>query len=274
MKSYYSVNEFAALSGVEASTLRYWDRIGLFKPLNRDPENNYRHYSLAQITTLNFISTLSDLGIPLKTIAAIRSKRNPEEFLMLLERRERTLDAELLKLHECSSVIHTREVLIKNGLKANVNEISVVYREMEWPAVLWPRNEYNEGDTFIEPLTTHINQRKELRINLSYPVGGRYDSMESFLLAPGRPDNFFSVDPIGTNVRKRGDYMIGFTRGYYGELGDLPERMAAYAADNNLQVSGPVYLMYPHDEACLEEPEQYLGQVMVAVSRHRRRKII
>lgn len=272
MKDYYSVNEFAVLSGVEASTLRYWDKIGLFKPLNRDPENNYRHYSLAQITTLNFISTLSDLGIPLKTIAAIRNRRSPEDFLRLLEVRERALDAELRKLHECSSIIHTKQVLIKNGLTANEGEISVVYRDMEWSAVLWPRNEYNEGDSFIEPLTAFVNQRKALRINLCYPVGGRYDSMESFLQTPGQPDHFFSVDPTGGNVRTKGDFMVGFIRGYYGELGDLPERMAAYAKENNLQTSGHVYLMYLHDEACLQEQDQYLGQVMVAVSRQRRKR--
>ena len=274
MKDFYSVNEFAVLSGVEASTLRYWDRIGLFKPLNRDPENNYRHYSLAQLTTLNFISTLSELGIPLKTIATIRNKRDPEEFLRLLEARELVLDAEIRRLHECSMIIHTREMLIKNGLRANENDISVVYRNTEWSAILWPRNEYSEGDTFIEPLTAFVNRRKELRINLCYPIGGRYDTMESFLEAPGRPDHFFSVDPSGGNIRSKGDFMVGFNRGYYGDLGDLPERMTAFARDNNLQVSGHVYLMYLHDEACLQEPDQYLGQVMVAVSKSKRRKTV
>lgn len=274
MKDYYSVNEFAKLTGVEASTLRYWDRIGMFKPLNRDPENNYRHYSLAQITTLNFIATLSELGIPLKTIAEIRKQRDPEGFLQLLEKRERALDAEIRKLNDCSSIIHTRQVLIKNGLRADEDVISVVHRDEEWSAILWPKNEYNEDDSFIEPLTALVNQTKKLRINLAYPVGGRYESMESFVNAPGRPDHFFSVDPTGASVRSIGDFMIGFTRGYYCELGDLPERMEAYAKENNLQTTGHVYLMYLHDEACLQEPEQYLGQVMVAVAKPKRRRVM
>ena len=274
MKDYYSVIEFAKLSGVEASTLRYWDRAGIFKPLKRNPENNYRYYSLAQITTVNFISTLSKLGIPIKTIAIIRKSRNPEEFLRLLEKKERVLVQELLKLREGLSIIHAREEMIRYGLKIDENKISIMTREEESQAILWPRNEYLEGETFIEPLTKFINRAKEYRINLSFPVGGRYENMESFLKAPGQPDHFFTIDPTGVNVRKKGEYLVGFTRGYYGALGDLPQRMAEYANENNLQVAGHVYLTYPHDETCYPEPDCYLAQIMVAVIRPKRKKMI
>jgi len=92
MKDFYSVHEFSVMTGVEASTLRYWDDVGVFSPVKRDPENNYRYYSLPQITAVNFVSVLSDLNIPLKTIAELRQDRNPEEFMRILERREKQLD--------------------------------------------------------------------------------------------------------------------------------------------------------------------------------------
>ena len=95
--------------------------------------------------------------------------------------------------------------------------------------------------------------------------------METFLEAPNRPQHFFSLDPAGTNTRKKGEYMIGYTRGYYGEFGDLPERMTAYAKENNLKTTGRVYVFYPLDEICTQDPDQYLAQIMVAVIRPRRR---
>lgn len=271
MNGYFSVNEFSKVSGVEASTLRYWDSIGLFSPVKRDPENNYRYYSLAQITTLNFVATCRDIGIPLETIAELRKKRDPESFLKLLERKERELDMELRKLQERSSVIHTKQVFIRHGLNVDETKISVERRGDNWPAILWPRNEYKEGDTFLEPLTSFINQSHVFRISLSFPIGGRYDDMESFLESPQKPDNFFSLDPTGANTRKPGDYLIGYARGYYGELGDLPERMVQFALENGLKTEGHVYLTYPLDEACNDETDQYLGQVMVAVKKQKRR---
>lgn len=39
------IGEFAEISNVSAKTLRYYDRIGLFKPVYVDPANDYRYYS-------------------------------------------------------------------------------------------------------------------------------------------------------------------------------------------------------------------------------------
>ena len=264
MKDFYSVQEFAKLTGVEASTLRYWDDIGVFSPIRRDPENNYRYYSLAQITAVNFVSALSDLNFPLKTIADLRKDRDPEKFMTMLEKRERQLDMELRALRLRSSIIHARRELIHYGLKVDDTKIAVLHRD-DKPIILWPRNEYREGDTFLEPLAAFVNQAESRRVNLNFPVGGYWDSLESFQNAPSRPDCFLSVDPVGTISRKEGEYLVGFARGYYGEMGDLPDRMAAYAKENKITVSGPVYVIYLHDEISTQNPSDYLAQACVAV---------
>ncbi|MDR0490086.1 MAG: MerR family transcriptional regulator, partial [Oscillospiraceae bacterium] len=238
MKDFLSIQEFSKLSGVEITTLRYWDDIGLFSPIKRDPENNYRCYSLEQITALNFVTTLSDLGVPLKTIAELRKNRDADNILRVLESKERDLDMELRTIRIRSSIIHSRRELIRLGLNIEANQISVAQRQNDRAAILWPRNKYNEGDTFLGPLTSMINEALSLRINLGFPIGGRYDSMETFIAAPNCPQNFFSIDPTGTNTRKSGEYLIGYINGNYGELGDLPERMQAYAKENNLKITG------------------------------------
>jgi len=270
MKDLYSIREFAQLSGVDASTLRYWDEIGIFSPIKRNPENNYRYYSLAQLLALNFVTTLSDLGIPLKTIAELRASRDSEALLKVLEKREKELDLELRTLRLRSSIIHARQELIRYGLKVDDNDISVQFRD-DKAMILWPRNEYNEGDTFIEPLAAFVNRAGEHYINLSFPVGGYWDCMDSFLKEPSRPDHFFSIDPVGTHIRKEGKYLVGFARGYYAEMGDLPRRMTSYIKENSLTVKGPVYTMYLNEEISTGDPSQYLAQTIVAVSKHGRR---
>jgi len=272
MKDLYTIQEFAKLSGVENTTLRYWDDIGLFCPVKRDPENNYRCYSLEQLTALNFVTTLSDLGVPLKTIAELRKNRDAENILRLLEGKERDLDMELRKIRICSSIIHSRRELIRIGLNIEEEQITIATRQSDRAAILWPRNEYKEGETFLQPLGAMINEAVSLRINLGFPIGGRYDNIDAFVSAPDRPQHFFSMDPTGTNTRKSGEYMIGYTRGYYGEVGDLPERMVQFAKDRTLKITGPVYLTYPLDEICTQDPSNYLAQAMVAVAKPKRHR--
>jgi len=263
-----SIHEFSKLSGVESSTLRYWDEIGVFSPILRNPENNYRHYSPAQLLALNFVTTLSELEIPLKTIAELRKERDPEQFLDLLEKQERLMDMEMRSLRQRYSIIHARRELINMGMKIDIDSVSVMHFE-ERAMHRWPRNEYKEGEIFIAPLAAFVASTGEYHINLSFPVAGYFDNMQSFAKAPDCPDHFLSIDPIGTFYRKAGDYLVGFARGYYGDIGDLPERMSAYAKENSIHLTGPVYMMYLHEEICTADPEQYLAKCSVAVSKKR-----
>ena len=263
-----SIHEFSKLSGVESSTLRYWDEIGIFSPVMRNPENNYRHYSPAQLLALNFVTTLSELEIPLKTIAELRKHRDPEHFLDLLEKQEKQMDMEMRDLRQRYSIIHARRELINMGMKVDIDSISIMRFESR-AMFLWPRNEYKDGDSFIAPLSSFVASTSQYHINLSFPVGGYHDDMESFSKAPGRPDHFLSIDPIGTYERKAGDYLVGFAKGYYGEIGDLPERMAAYAKEHSLYTVGPVYTLYLHEEICTDNPNQYLAKCSVAISKKR-----
>ena len=268
MNDYLSIQEFSKLSGVEATKLRYWDEIGLFAPLKRNPENNYRYYSLAQILALNFVTVLSDLEFPLKTIADLRNNRDPKKLLELLEKQEKHMDMEMRNLRTRYSIIHARREMISCGGKIDENRIYVAPKD-ETDMILWPRNEYGENETFVAPLASFVSQAAEHYINLSFPVGGYYDSIESFQKTPQCPNHFISLDPIGKHTRKAGDYLTGFARGYYGEMGDLPERMLAYAEENQLEINGPVYAIYLYDEISSKDPSQYLAQCSATVAKKR-----
>ena len=107
----------------------------------------------------------------------------------------------------------------------------------------------------------------EFRINLNYPIGGMYDNMDAFLAAPAQPTRFFSLDPTGNIQLEAGDYLVGYARGYYGELDDLAKRMADYAEASDLKVPDPVYVLYLHDEICTQDPADYLACASIAASR-------
>jgi len=270
MSTILSIQEFSKLSGIESSTLRYWDELGLFCPLERNPENNYRYYSTTQLLALNFVTVLSDLAIPLKTIAKLREDRNPDKLLDLLEKQEIQMDMEMRSLRMRYSIIHARRELINMGSKVDASVISIEHQE-ERSMILWPRNEYKEGDTFIEPLSTYVSRTGDYHINLSFPVGGYYDDLDTFANEPSRPSHFLSFDPIGTHVRPAGEYLVGYARGYYANLGGLPDRMLEYVYENGINVTGPVYVLYLLEEISTSDPNQYLAQCSIAVGKKRRK---
>ena len=264
MKEFLSVKEFSKLSGIENTTLRYWDEIGLFSPAKRDPENNYRYYAPWQVIAINFISVLSSLNVPLKTISEMEGIRNPENIIDLIDRQENLLDTEMRRLREAYSIIHIRRELIKNGMKVAEPNVSVGKLDSRL-MVMGPPNHFREGGAFYEPFAYFCEQAKNLRINLGYPIGGYHDSMESFLNAPSQPDCFYSLDPTGNVEQPEGEYLIGHVHGYYGEFSDLPERMESYAKEHSLNLGGPVFTLYLQDEICVKEPDEYLSQISVAI---------
>jgi effector-binding domain-containing protein len=65
----FKIGDFSRLSFVTIKTLRYYDEIGLLKPVRVDKFTGYRYYAPEQLTQLNYIMALKDLGLSLDEIA-------------------------------------------------------------------------------------------------------------------------------------------------------------------------------------------------------------
>ena len=64
----FRIGEFSKIAQVPASLLRYYDDIGLFRPIDCDRDSGYRYYSVEQLTQLNRILALKDLGLSLEQV--------------------------------------------------------------------------------------------------------------------------------------------------------------------------------------------------------------
>lgn len=62
------IGDFSKLSRVPVKTLRYYDEVGLLKPVEVDPSSGYRFYEHHQLSTLYRILALKDLGFSLEEI--------------------------------------------------------------------------------------------------------------------------------------------------------------------------------------------------------------
>src|SRR3954468_10194890 len=67
----FKIGDFSKLSLVSVRTLRHYDELGLLKPDSVDKFTGYRYYSGQQLSRLNRILALKDLGLSLDQIAQI-----------------------------------------------------------------------------------------------------------------------------------------------------------------------------------------------------------
>ena len=81
-----SIGEVAKLKGVGIKSLRYYERIGIFKPAYVDEATGYRYYSMTQMPELDVIITSIELGIPLKELEAYRKPSGALDLEAMLER--------------------------------------------------------------------------------------------------------------------------------------------------------------------------------------------
>lgn len=67
----FKIGDFSKLSFVTVKTLRYYDEIGLLKPVKVDRFTGYRYYSAEQLPRLNYIVSLKNMGLSLDEIGTL-----------------------------------------------------------------------------------------------------------------------------------------------------------------------------------------------------------
>jgi DNA-binding transcriptional MerR regulator/effector-binding domain-containing protein len=116
----FSIGEFARLGGVSVRTLRHYDEIGLLHPATVDQDTGYRGYTADQLSPLNRIVALKDLGLSLTQIRRLLAGITLDELQGMLILRRAQLEHELAQ--------HTNQLL---GVESRLRYIA---REGAMPA--------------------------------------------------------------------------------------------------------------------------------------------
>lgn len=109
MKDYYKINEISKLYSIGKDSLRYYERIGILNP-KRDV-NGYRMYGFSDISRLNVINELKNLGFEIRRIKELLSERSVEATLNMLD----------MEIKEINSKINELEILKKKLLLRRIN---------------------------------------------------------------------------------------------------------------------------------------------------------
>ena len=106
----YTVGEMAKLLGVTASTLRYYEQIGIIDPIARDPSSGHRAYTDEDIQSLVTISCLSATGMPLEAMREYL--KNRFDGTEGARRQMELLDAQALRLAAKAESIRMQQAYV------------------------------------------------------------------------------------------------------------------------------------------------------------------
>ena len=105
-----TIKELEVRSGIPRATIRYYEQVGLLKPL-REP-NGYRDYSEADLAALEKILLLRELQLPLEEIRALQAG---EKSL------DESLSAQLQILEQQSAGLQRAQLLCRTLLEEKVS---------------------------------------------------------------------------------------------------------------------------------------------------------
>lgn len=98
----YSIGEFSKLTKATIATLRFYDKEGLLKPAYTDLKTGYRYYVSSQLTTLQKIISLRQVGVPIEQIKLIIGS-NDERYL--LEKYQQELKMSIIETQQKINII-------------------------------------------------------------------------------------------------------------------------------------------------------------------------
>ncbi len=123
----FRIGDFSRIARVSARLLRFYDEIGLLRPVHADPQTGYRHYTVAQLAQLNRITVLKDLGFSLEQVAdLLKAPPDAAELRRLLLLRRN--DAERALAQEAQRLRHIETRIAQIESEGSLSSDDVVER--------------------------------------------------------------------------------------------------------------------------------------------------
>ncbi|MEV0617263.1 MerR family transcriptional regulator [Nonomuraea sp. NPDC050404] len=134
----FGIGDFARLGLVSVRMLRHYDAIGLLRPAHVDPVTGYRSYQAEQLSRLNRIVAIKDLGFTLEQVGAILDEQvGTQELHGMVRLRRAQLEAQInadlarlrsvearLRTIETEGRMRTAEVVLKKVDPVRVAQLS------------------------------------------------------------------------------------------------------------------------------------------------------
>jgi DNA-binding transcriptional MerR regulator len=267
---------------VSVRMLRHYDAIGLLRPARVDPATGYRHYTAVQLSLLNRVLALKDLGLTLQQVqAVVDDKVDVGELRGMLRLRRAQLAAQVdadtarlarvdarLRMIEREAHVDTAEVVLKQLPAVLVAELSATAAGYDHPTSITE----NLGPLY--PRLTELLEAAQVRI-----VGS---PMAYYQPAPREPGDETITVHAAFPIAERPSGETGFDvvelpaidtaaamlhRGPMSEAFRTDRSIAEWIDENGYRAVGPGFAREVYLDCPPDDPARWVTDLQVAVSR-------
>lgn len=265
------IGEVARLFNLSVGTLRHYEQMGLLEPAYVDAASGYRYYGARQLSTLNTISHLRVLDLPLAQIREFVTTRDVDLMQRQLAQQQELIERKRRELERVSRKIDNRLALLRGALDAELDTIYEVNAPELRCAVL--RERVNPTDAYalewqIRQLQKGQHETFVFLGNLGVGIAperiatGDFDGYDEVFLLLDDTDDY--LGDVETRPAAR-CLTISF-RGTHGQAAPRYEQLLSYMHEHSLTPAGPSREIALIDDIISDDPATYVTQITVPVS--------
>lgn len=263
------IGEFSKVAQVSIKTLRYYDRYGLLKPAWVDRFNGYRYYHIEQLTSLNRILALKELGFSLDQIQKIMQEApSGAELRRMMQLKQMELEKQIeqetarlnrieARLRQISQegALPQQEVIVKEvpdrlvaGLRKTISgygQISQLYEELcaAAPAIC------RQTDPALPAAVLHYDQEylddEGMTMEMVIPLSGQRK-----LPVPVRVYQLEGAAQMACMIHQ----------GSLEEIPQIYQQLVGWVEANRYQITGPNREVYLRGIAPVQKTETVSGE--------------
>ncbi len=262
----YKIGDFSRLCRVTVRTLRYYDEIGLLKPVKVDQFSGYRYYSIEQLPKLNRIIMLKGIGLSLDDISGLLHNGMPVEYLRQLLQVKKSEIQE--RVNQDSGRLRQVEVWLDKISKEGIMPTDIYIQRKSVPAlrVISKREigTYEETpDKLMKELRHHIQpleikgsvtitgpvmmlshdeeyKEKDADIEVALPISGEVSVNEALIEVKTLP---------------KCEVISAIHKGSYYNMDKAYAQIFEYAEEHNLKLVTPLRELYLNEVGEVPEDE-------------------
>ncbi|MEV6277002.1 MerR family transcriptional regulator [Nocardia sp. NPDC051832] len=270
----FSIGDFAHLGRVSVRMLRHYDAVDLLRPAYVDPASGYRFYEVAQLSRLNRLVALKDLGLTLDQVKVVLDEQISLEQLQGMlslrraelrqqiaadEARLRRVEARLRAI-EREGVMHTDDIVLKKIAPVRVARLTAKAASYA-PEDIGP---------VIQPLYPEICARLERAgLAITGPGIAAYEPAEgdSVLVHAGMPvndppDSALDFEIVDLPAIEQAATAIH--RGAMDLVEETYQAVGRWIADNGYRQHGFAREVYLH---CPDDVADWVTEIQVEISK-------
>ena len=260
---------FSKFSNVTTKTLRYYDEIGLLKPVYINDENGYRYYKAEQLVTVLLIKKLKLYGFSLEEISKTLINSGDDTLFLLYMRKKQ--EEMRKKLKDYTAILASLDKDIQNlergiNIMAYLDDIQVNLIETQSKNIIFIREKMNVSD-----YGKYLGKLYEIIMADKYKITGV--PLSIFHDREFNPENYdieIAV-PVEEKTEKTRELSGGLCatalfKGPYSELTSVYTKLNQWIENEGYRIISAPYELYLTNPGTTA-PENYMTEIYCPVEK-------